>query len=144
MSEVDGDKTKPDLYKRRSLGRSTKLWHLPQRSGDPGTPSRTISEMRNKCAKMQKPALLENEPVPGPMGREGAGQLWKRTSQSFLGDLRPLCEGVVEEKEITRHRDKCVSYLYKAKKRMEVLAKNVACLKLLFSFIMCEKQQHSE
>ena len=41
--------------------------------------------------------------------------------------------GVVEEKEITRHRDKCVSYLYKAKKRMEVLAKNVACLKLLFS-----------
>ena len=50
----------------------------------------------------------------------------------------------MEEKEITRHRDKCVSYLYKAKKRMEVLAKNVACLKLLFSFIMCEKQQHSE
>ena len=41
--------------------------------------------------------------------------------------------GVVEEKEITRRRDKCVSYLYKAKKMMEVSAKNVACLKLLFS-----------
>ena len=92
--------------------------------------------MRNKGAKMQKqqkPALLENEPVPEPMGVEGAGQLWRRTSQNFLGDWRPLCEGVVVEKEITRHRDKCVSYLYKAKKRMEVLAKNVVCLKLLFS-----------
>ena len=82
---------------------------------------------------MQKPVLLENEPVPELMGVGGPGQLWRRTSQNFLGDWRPLCEGVVEEKEITRHRDKCVSYLYKAKKRMEVLAKNVVCLKLLFS-----------
>ena len=49
--------------------------------------------MRNKGAKIQKPALLENEPVPELMGVEGAGQLWRQTSQSFLGDWRPLSEG---------------------------------------------------
>ena len=61
-------KRKPDQYKRRSLGRSTKLWHLPQRSGDPGTPSRTIWEMRNKGAKIQKTCTLGKRTSPGADG----------------------------------------------------------------------------
>ena len=57
----------------------------------------------------------------------------------------PVREGVVEEKEITRHRDKCVSYLYTVKKRMEVLAKKCCLFEItFFLYIRCKKQHHSK
>ena len=94
-------KRKPDQYKRRSLGRSTKLWHLPQRSGDPGTPSMIIWEMRNKAQKCKNNKNLHSWKTNQSQSRWDEKELDNfggKHSKAFLGTGGPCERGLWRRK----------------------------------------------